>query len=60
MTAPLDTDVLIETPEHIEFHYRIAGPARRAAAYVLDLLICYGVLAIVTVILLAGLGLSLG
>ncbi|HEY8079543.1 MAG TPA: RDD family protein, partial [Labilithrix sp.] len=60
MTAALDTDVLIETPEHIEFHYRIAGPARRAAAYLLDLLICYGVLAIVTVVIFAGLGMSLG
>ena len=31
MTAPLDTDVAIETPEHIVFHYRLAGPARRGA-----------------------------
>lgn len=60
MTAPLDTDVLIETPEHIEFHYRIAGPARRAAAYVIDLLVCYGVLFIVAVIVLMGLGISFG
>lgn len=39
--AALDTDVAIETPEHIVFHYRIAGPARRALAHVLDLLLCY-------------------
>lgn len=38
---PLDTDVAIETPEHIVFHYRIAGPARRALGHVLDLLLCY-------------------
>jgi uncharacterized RDD family membrane protein YckC len=43
MSAPLDTDVAIETPEHIVFHYRLAGPARRAMACVLDLLVCYGV-----------------
>lgn len=39
--APLDTDVAIETPEHIVFHYRIAGPARRAVGHLLDLLLCY-------------------
>lgn len=43
MAGPLDTDVAIETPEHIVFHYRVAGPARRALAYVIDLLVCYGV-----------------
>src|SRR4051812_31409542 len=37
--SPLDTDVAIETPEHIVFHYRLAGPARRAIAQVIDLLI---------------------
>jgi uncharacterized RDD family membrane protein YckC len=40
--APLDTAVAIETPEHIVFHYRVAGPVRRCLAYLLDLLICYG------------------
>lgn len=43
MTPPLDTDVAIETPEHIVFHYRLAGPARRGLAYLLDLLFCYGI-----------------
>jgi uncharacterized RDD family membrane protein YckC len=43
MTQPLDTDVAIETPEHIVFHYRLAGPARRGLAYLLDLLFCYGI-----------------
>lgn len=47
MTAPLDTDVAIETPEHIVFHYRLAGPARRALALLLDLIVCYGVLFLV-------------
>lgn len=46
MQAPLDTVVAIETPEHIVFQYRVAGPARRAIAYVLDLLVCYGVFAV--------------
>lgn len=50
MTAPLDTDVAIETPEHIVFHYRVAGPARRAVAYVLDLLVCYGTIVVLAVI----------
>lgn len=43
MTAPLDTDVAIETPEHIVFHYRLAGPARRAVAYLIDIVVCYSV-----------------
>jgi uncharacterized RDD family membrane protein YckC len=41
---PLDTDIAIETPEHIVFRHRVAGPARRMLAYLLDLAICYGVL----------------
>jgi uncharacterized RDD family membrane protein YckC len=50
MTAPLDTDVAIETPEHIVFHYRLAGPARRALALLLDLIICYGVVVVIATI----------
>lgn len=42
--APLETDVAIETPEHIVFRYRVAGPARRGLAYLLDLLLCYSTL----------------
>jgi uncharacterized RDD family membrane protein YckC len=38
---PLDTHVAIETPEHIVFRYRVAGPARRLLAYVVDLLLVY-------------------
>ncbi len=58
--APLDTSVAIETPEHIVFRHRIAGPARRVLAYLLDLLLCYGVLAVlVLLIALAALGASL-
>lgn len=52
MTAPLDTDVAIETPEHIVFHYRLAGPARRAVAYLLDLIVCYGIVVVLAVIVI--------
>jgi uncharacterized RDD family membrane protein YckC len=34
---PLDTAVVVETPEHIRFRYRLAGPVRRGAAYLIDL-----------------------
>lgn len=50
MRAPLDTDVAIETPEHIVFRYRVAGPARRALAQLLDLLACYGAVALLAVV----------
>ena len=49
-TAPLDTDVAIETPEHIVFHYRLAGPARRGLACLIDLVICYGMVIVLAVV----------
>lgn len=52
--ALLDTDVVVETPEHIAYRHRIAGPARRMLAYLLDLLICYTVfLAVAITVVLA-------
>jgi uncharacterized RDD family membrane protein YckC len=39
LSAPLDTDVALETPEHVVFRYRIAGPALRTAAHLIDLLL---------------------
>ena len=36
---PLDTTTAIEAPEHIRFEVRIAGPARRTLAYLVDLLL---------------------
>ncbi|MBX3262471.1 MAG: RDD family protein [Labilithrix sp.] len=55
--SPLDTDVAIETPEHIVFHYRVAGPARRALGHVLDLALCYGAVVVLgLVVVLAALG----
>ena len=54
---PLDTDVSIEAPEHIVFRYVVAGPARRALAQLLDIIVCYGaalVLSILVVLAFAG------
>ena len=50
METPLDTDVAIETPEHIVFNYRLAGPARRALALLVDMIICYGAVVILATI----------
>ena len=48
---PLDTAIRLVTPERIRFQYPLAGPFRRAAAYLLDLLIWVAIL-IVFIILL--------
>lgn len=59
-SVALDTNVAIETPEHIVFRHRVAGPARRFLAYLTNLLLCYSALAVVTiVILLAAVGAAL-
>jgi uncharacterized RDD family membrane protein YckC len=50
--APLDTDVAIETPEHIVFRHKVAGPARRFLAYLLDLTICYTAFAVLGFVVL--------
>ena len=49
---PLDTLVEIETPEHIVFRHRVAGPARRLVAHVLDLIICYGAVFVIALIII--------
>jgi uncharacterized RDD family membrane protein YckC len=36
---PLDTTTEIETPEHVRFRYHLAGPAKRALAYLIDALV---------------------
>jgi uncharacterized RDD family membrane protein YckC len=51
-SAPLDTEVAIETPEHIVFRHRVAGPARRLFAYVLDLAVCYGAFAVLALLVM--------
>ncbi|MEI7893202.1 MAG: RDD family protein [Myxococcales bacterium] len=54
---PLDTDIAIETPEHIVFRYKVAGPGRRFFAYVIDLLLCYAAIIVIGVaIALAAIG----
>ena len=35
----LDTAIDVETPERVRFSFRLAGPAQRAAAYFVDLLV---------------------
>ncbi|MBK8255419.1 MAG: RDD family protein [Polyangiaceae bacterium] len=37
--APIDTSAEVETPEHVRFQHQVAGPARRALAYLIDLFI---------------------
>jgi uncharacterized RDD family membrane protein YckC len=44
---PLDTAVLIETPEQVRFRYMLAGPSRRLAAYIVDTLVRSAALAVV-------------
>jgi len=36
---PIDTSAEVETPEHVRFHHHLAGPARRALAYLIDLFV---------------------
>ena len=48
----LDTSVAIETPEHIVFRYRVAGPARRLLAHVVDLILCYTAVVVVGLLIL--------
>lgn len=52
----LETDVAIETPEHVVFRYRVAGPARRTLAHLVDLLVCYGVLVVLGIVLVLAAG----
>src|SRR5262245_11983387 len=46
----LDTVAEVETPEHIRFHYHLAGPVRRAIAYLIDLAIRFGILLVVVIV----------
>ena len=51
---PLDTTTDIESPEHIRFQHHVAGPARRAVAWFLDLLVRGTIVAVVTAVAAAG------
>src|SRR5260221_1578978 len=52
--ALLDTTTDIETPEHVRFRYRVAGPSRRAIAYVFDLVVRAVVLLVFSILGLLG------
>lgn len=36
LPVPLDTRMEVETPEHVLFHYRVAGPGPRGIAWMID------------------------
>jgi len=52
----LDNTAEVETPEHVRFRYRVAGPVRRMLAYLLDLLIRAGVLLVLGIVLAIAMG----
>lgn len=52
----LDNTVEVETPEHVRFRYRVAGPVRRSLAYLLDLLVRVAVLAVLSIAISLGTG----
>ncbi len=43
MTQPIDTVLEIDTPEHLAFRTRIAGPGRRMFAWLIDLMIRFAI-----------------
>lgn len=45
--APLDTTIAVVTPENISFQYQLAGPFRRAPAYVIDVVVRWSVLLLI-------------
>ncbi|MEO5728296.1 MAG: RDD family protein, partial [Byssovorax sp.] len=51
---PVDTTTEIETPEHVRFRYHVAGPAKRALAYFIDLLARGGVLFVFSLLAVLG------
>lgn len=50
----LDTIAAVDSPEQVRFEYRVAGPARRALAYVVDLLIKAAVVVVLGVLMMIG------
>jgi uncharacterized RDD family membrane protein YckC len=53
----LDTTVEIETPEHVVFSCSLAGPGRRALAYLIDLFVRFAILFVIGMVLsMASLG----
>jgi uncharacterized RDD family membrane protein YckC len=49
--VPLDSVAEIETPELVRFRYRLAGPARRGLAYLIDLVIRVALVVVVALLL---------
>ena len=47
----VDTRVVVETPEGVDFQFVIAGPGTRAWAWLIDMLLKFGILAVVGIIL---------
>ena len=52
----LDNTLEVETPEHVRFRFHVAGPTRRAWAYLLDLLVRAMALLIVEIVLVLATG----
>lgn len=50
----LDTIATVDSPEQVRFEYRVAGPARRALAYAIDLLVKGAVLIGLGILLILG------
>src|SRR5512145_60231 len=51
---PLDTAVVVETPEHVHFRYLLAGPSRRMAAYAIDALVRVALFLVAVLLAMAG------
>ncbi len=45
--VPLDTTIAVVTPENVSFQYQLAGPFRRAPAYVIDVVVRWVVLLLI-------------
>ena len=49
----LDTTAIVDTPERVRFRYRLAGPGRRAVAWVIDSLVALFVILLFALVLSA-------
>ena len=56
----LDTTAEVETPERVRFRYRLAGPTRRAVAYLIDLLIRVALLIVLALVVRLAFGVGEG
>jgi uncharacterized RDD family membrane protein YckC len=51
---PIDTAVIVETPEHVRFRYLLAGPSRRMAAYAVDSMLRLAVFFVAVLLAIGG------